>query len=139
MVISVQRPRLEMLHCLYNELYNRYIFITIGHRSGERKTVDCFEDNDYVKSERDTSSNGHHIKSRVFKNKNFDSGGGSFSNESSRFGSRNSYDRGGGRSSQPFVDDQSGHNRFSDNLVLKVNSGDIGRIIGMLNDQYALH
>ena len=64
----------------------------------------------------------------MFRNKTFDSGGGSIT-------SRNSYDRGrgDGRSGQR---DDSRHNQFSDDLVLKVNSGDIGRIIGMLINQY---
>ena len=127
--ISTITLRHEMFHCLH-------CFINTGSKSGQHRTVDYFEDdNYYVKSERDTPSNGHHIKSQVFRNRNFDSGGRSFSNEGTRFGSRSSQDRGSNRSSRPYVDDQSHQNRFSDDLILKVNSGDIGRIIGMLNKQ----
>ena len=54
----------------------------------------------------------------MFKNKYADSRGRSFGSESA------------GRSGQPFVGNESG-NRFSDDLELKVNSGDVGRIIGM--------
>ena len=126
--ISTITLRHEMFHCLH-------CFINAESKSGQHRTVDYFEDDYYVKSERDTPSNGHHIKSQVFRNRNFDSGGRSFSNEGTRFGSRSSQDRGSNRSSRPYVDDQSHQNRFSDDLILKVNSGDIGRIIGMLNKQ----
>ena len=111
------------------------LFINTGSKSGQHRTVDYFEDDYHVKSERDTPSNGHHIKSQVFRNRNFDSGGRSFSNEGTRFGGRSSQDRGSNRSSRPYMDDQSHQNRFSDDLILKVNSGDIGRIIGMFNKQ----
>lgn len=106
-----------------------------GNKSGGQRTVDYYEDDDYV---RDTSSNGHHIKSRVFRNKNVDR---PFNNEtgSSRFGrsdqpfvddtrqpSESSLGGRFGRRSQPFVESD----KFSDDVVLKINSGDVGRIIG---------
>ena len=55
----------------------------------------------------------------MFKNKYSDSGGRPFGSECT------------GRSSQPFMNDEN-RSQFSDDLELKVNSGDIGRIIGML-------
>ena len=60
------------------------------------------------------------MKSRVFKNKYSDSGGRSYGTEYT------------GRSNQAFMNDEN-RSQFSDDLELKVNSGDIGRIIGMQN------
>ena len=109
--------------------------VATGNKSGGQRAVDYYEDDDYV---RDTPSNSHHIKSRVFRNKNVDR---SFNNEtgSSRFGrsdqpcvddtrqpSESSPGGRFGRRSQPFVESD----RFSDDVVLKINSGDVGRIIG---------
>ena len=104
---------LSMNVCTYHVI----IFSYAGNKSGGRNTVGYLEDNDYVK-ERDTSSSGQYIKSRVFKNRYSDSGGRSFGSEST------------GRS-RPFMGDEN-HSRFPDDVELRVNSGDIGRIIGML-------
>ena len=95
------------------------------------------------------SSSDHYIRSRVFKNRSLDNGSGSFSNESSggsKFGRssqpfadttsqgrlRDSGSSRFGRGSRPFVEGE-GYNRFCHDMELKVNSGDIGRIIGLFD------
>lgn len=122
-------------------------FITVN-KTSRHKNVDYFEDDDYVTLEKSVSSNFDHTKSYVFKNNTSDHGVKSFNNESTqsnrlRGGSQPFMNRGGhrgsyessssrfGRASQTSMDDEA-NNRFSGDLELKVNSGDIGRIIGML-------
>ena len=102
-----------------------------GNKFGGHKTVDYFEDDD-VKPET-ASYNG---ESMVFKNKNFDSGGRSFGNKKSRQpfmedrGQGRSYENGSRMFGRRNLDGE-GYSRFSDDMELKVNSGDVGKIIGM--------
>ena len=107
---------------IYQGLFYNYA----DDKFGGRKAVDYFEDDD-VKPEA-ASYNG---ESMVFKNKSFDSGRRSFGNKRSRqpFMENRGHESGGrmfGRSNA----DGEGYSRFSDDVELKVNSGDVGKIIG---------
>jgi len=84
--------------------------------SGPKRT-DYFEDND------ETFDSGQAIKSRVFTNRAHDRG--------RSFGGRGQFS-GFGRNGPSLGDDgYQSSNRFSNDVELKISSGDVGRIIGV--------
>jgi len=92
---------------------------TTTNNGSRQKRTDYFEDDN------ETFDSSHTIQSQVFTNRSNDRG--------RSFGGRGRSGGFGRRGSPSMGDD--GHqpsNRFSDDLELKISSGDVGRIIGVV-------